>query len=61
MAKDSNMASSGTKDHGELSRRLNPESEPFFILDVFLLLRAWMNTKLGSIFKGYVHPPFSCL
>lgn len=36
---DSNMASRGSTNHRDLSRESILENEPFFILDILLLLR----------------------
>jgi hypothetical protein len=38
-------------DHGGLSKRLNPENQPFFILDI-LLLRAKVTMLLDSMLQG---------
>lgn len=58
------MAFSSNMDHGNLLKRLNPESEPFFLSNVLLLLRVWVIMGLGSIlgrtcrgFQVAVHHP----
>lgn len=45
------MASGSSMNHGGLSRRLNPEDEPFFILG-FLLLGATIIVHLDNTFQG---------
>lgn len=37
MTTDTNIASGGSTDRGGLSRRLNPEKEPFFTSNILLL------------------------
>lgn len=45
---DINMASWASMDHRSISRELNPESEPFFTLDILLLFRVRVIMCLGS-------------
>lgn len=45
------MASGSSMNHGGLSRRLNPEDEPFFILGL-LLLGATIIVHLDNTFQG---------
>lgn len=46
------MGSSSCTDHGSLSKRLHLGNEPFFILDILLLLRVRVIARLGSMSVG---------
>lgn len=50
--RDTNMASGGSMDLGNLSRRLNPENKQCIVLDTLLLLRVKMIVWLGSISRA---------
>lgn len=45
---DINMVSRGSMDHESLSRRLNPEDESFFVLDILLLFRVRVMVGFSS-------------
>lgn len=56
---DINMVTSSSTDHRSLLRRLNPESEPFFISDILLLLRVgvilWLDSMSGGRIYNAIH------
>lgn len=45
---DTKVASRGSLDHRVLLGRPNPENEPFFILDILVLLRTTVNRVFGG-------------
>lgn len=49
---DTNMVSGGIKYHRSLSKRFNPENEPFFISDILLLI----GVKVMSCWTGPALP-----
>ena len=46
---DINLVSGGSMDYRSLSRKLNLENEPFFTLDILLLLRVRVILQLDSV------------
>lgn len=49
-----NTVSGGSMGPGSLSRRLNPENKPAFLLDILLLLRVRVTAWLGIVFRVVV-------
>lgn len=50
---DINVASRGSTDHRDRSRRSSAEHEPFFILDILLLLITRVMVWLSSMFRDW--------
>lgn len=48
---DTKVASRGSTEHRDFSRRPSPEHDPFCILDILLLLRTRATVQLGSVFR----------
>lgn len=46
------MAWGSSMSHGNLSKRFNLESKPFFLLDILLFFQARVIVLEGSMFRG---------